>query len=106
MSVSRFFIDRPVAAVVLSALIVIAGGLSLGRLPLTEYPRVTPPTVVVRAAYPGANPEAIADTVAAPLEQAINGVDGMLYMGSQAAGDDSLPPKRHLRSLWLSSTDN
>jgi gold/copper resistance efflux pump len=90
MSVSRFFIDRPVAAVVLSALIVIAGGLSLGRLPLTEYPRVTPPTVVVRAAYPGANPEAIADTVAAPLEQAINGVDGMLYMGSQAAGDGSL----------------
>ncbi|BCS35693.1 resistance-nodulation-cell division efflux transporter [Luteitalea sp. TBR-22] len=90
MNVSRYFIDRPVGAIVLSGLIVIAGALSLGRLPLTEYPRVTPPTVVVRAAYPGASPEAIADTVAAPLEQAINGVDGMLYMGSQAAGDGSL----------------
>jgi len=90
MNLSRFFIDRPIAAVVLSAMTVIAGAMSLGRLPLTEYPQVTPPTVQVRAAYPGANPTVIADTVAAPLEQEINGVDGMLYMGSQAAGDGSL----------------
>jgi gold/copper resistance efflux pump len=90
MNVSRFFIDRPIAAVVLSAMIVIAGALSLGRLPLTEYPQVTPPTVVVRAAYPGANPRVIAETVAAPLEQEINGVDGMLYMSSQASGNGGL----------------
>src|SRR5918995_5005695 len=87
MNLSRFFIDRPIAAVVLSAMIVIAGALSLGRLPLTEYPQVTPPTVIVRAAYPGANPKVIAETVAAPLEQEINGLEGMLYMGSQASGN-------------------
>jgi gold/copper resistance efflux pump len=90
MTLSRFFIDRPIAAIVLSATIVIAGAMTLGRLPLTEYPQVTPPTVVVRASYPGANPQVIAETVAAPLEQEINGVDGMLYMSSQAAGDGSL----------------
>jgi gold/copper resistance efflux pump len=90
MNLSRFFIDRPIAAVVLSALFVIAGAMSLGRLPLTEYPQVTPPTVVVRAMYPGANPSVISSTVAAPLEQEINGVDGMLYMSSQASGDGSL----------------
>jgi gold/copper resistance efflux pump len=90
MNVSRFFIDRPIAAVVLSALIVIAGALGFGGLPLTEYPQVTPPTVVVRAAYPGANPKVIAETVAAPLEQEINGVEGMLYMSSQASGNGSL----------------
>jgi gold/copper resistance efflux pump len=90
MNLSRFFIDRPIAALVLSALIVIAGVMSLGRLPLTEYPRVTPPTVVVRASYPGANPKVIAETVAAPLEQEINGVEGMLYMASQASSDGSL----------------
>jgi gold/copper resistance efflux pump len=90
MNVSRFFIDRPIAAIVLSVAIVIAGLLSLGQLPLTEYPQVTPPTVVVRAMYPGANPQVIATAVAAPLEQEINGVEGMLYMGSQASSDGSL----------------
>jgi gold/copper resistance efflux pump len=87
MNLSRFFIERPIAAIVLSGMIVIAGLLSLGSLPLTEYPQVTPPTVVVRAAYPGANPKVIAETVATPLEQEINGVEGMLYMGSQASGN-------------------
>ncbi|MDP1572605.1 MAG: multidrug efflux RND transporter permease subunit [Vicinamibacterales bacterium] len=90
MNLPAFFIDRPIAAVVLSAMIVMAGALSLGQLPLTEYPQVTPPTVVVRASYPGANPTVMADTVAAPLEQEINGVDGMLYMSSQASSDGSL----------------
>jgi gold/copper resistance efflux pump len=83
----RFFIDRPVFAVVISLLTVIAGLLAMGRLPLAEYPSVMPPTVVVRASYPGANPKVIAETVAAPLEQEINGVDGMLYMGSQSTSD-------------------
>jgi gold/copper resistance efflux pump len=87
MNISRVFIERPIAAVVLSGLIVIAGALSLGRLPLTEYPQVSPPTVVVRAAYPGANPTVIAQTVATPLEQEINGAEGMLYMSSQSSGN-------------------
>jgi gold/copper resistance efflux pump len=87
VNVIRFFIDRPIFAVVLSLLTVIAGLMSMGRLPLAEYPTVMPPTVVVRAAYPGANPQVIAETVAAPLEQEVNGVDGMLYMGSQSTGD-------------------
>ena len=90
MNLSRFFIDRPIAAIVLSVAMVVAGLLSVGRLPLTEYPRVAPPTVVVRAAYPGANPQVIATAVAAPLEQEINGVEGMLYMGSQASSDGTL----------------
>lgn len=83
----RFFVDRPIFAVVLSVLMLIAGGLALLKLPLSEYPSVTPPTVQVSAAYPGANPQIIAETVASPLEQAINGVEGMLYMSSQAATD-------------------
>jgi multidrug efflux pump len=87
MSFSRFFIDRPIFAAVLSLLIVVGGALSLLRLPISEYPSVVPPTVVVRATYPGANPKVIAETVASPLEQQINGVEGMLYMGSQSTSD-------------------
>ena len=87
MRFSHFFVDRPIFAVVLSVLLLLLGGLALGQLPLSEYPAVTPPTVVVRAAYPGANPETIGTTVAAPLEQEINGVEGMLYMGSQSTTD-------------------
>lgn len=87
MKFPRFFVDRPIFAVVLSVLMLIAGGLALLRLPLSEYPAVTPPTVQVTALYPGANPKVISETVAAPLEQAINGVEGMLYMSSQAALD-------------------
>ena len=87
MNIPRFFVDRPIFAVVLSVLMLIAGGLTLLKLPLSEYPQVTPPTVQVTASYPGANPQVIAETVAAPLEQAINGVENMLYMGSQAATD-------------------
>jgi multidrug efflux pump len=87
MSFSRFFIDRPIFAAVLSLLILVGGALSLLRLPISEYPSVVPPTVVVRATYPGANPKVIAETVASPLEQQINGVEGMLYMGSQSTAD-------------------
>jgi gold/copper resistance efflux pump len=87
MNFPRFFIDRPIFAIVLSVLLLIAGLLALLRLPLSEYPAVAPPTVTVAAAYPGASPEVIAETVASPIEQAVNGVEGMLYMSSQAATD-------------------
>jgi gold/copper resistance efflux pump len=90
MNFSSYFIRRPIVAIVLSLLIIIAGGLAFFGLPLTEYPQVTPTTVAVRASYPGADPEVIAETVAAPLEQAINGVQDMLYMSSQAATDGRL----------------
>src|SRR5471030_275881 len=87
MNISKFFIDRPIFAGVLSVLILLAGVLSVFKLPISEYPEVVPPSVVVRAQYPGANPKVIAETVAAPLEEAINGVEGMIYMGSQANTD-------------------
>jgi len=87
MTFPRFFIDRPIFAIVLSILMVIAGTVAFFQLPLSEYPAVTPPTVQVSAAYPGANPKVIAETVAAPLEQAITGVEGMLYMSSQSTTD-------------------
>ncbi|MEN4240351.1 multidrug efflux RND transporter permease subunit [Serratia marcescens] len=87
MTFPRFFIKRPIFAIVLSILTLIAGTVALFQLPLSEYPAVTPPTVQVTASYPGANPKVIAETVAAPLEQAITGVEGMLYMSSQAATD-------------------
>ncbi len=90
MNLSKFFIDRPVFAAVLSALIFVAGLLALGNLPISEYPEVVPPTVVVRAQYPGANPKVIAETVATPIEEAINGVENMLYMGSQATTDGQM----------------
>ncbi|EBG0062690.1 efflux RND transporter permease subunit [Salmonella enterica] len=87
MSFPHFFIRRPVFAVVLSVFIVVAGFLAYFQLPLSEYPSVTPPTVQVTTSYPGATPSVIAETVAAPIEQAINGVEGMLYMSSQMAVD-------------------
>lgn len=90
MNISRFFIDRPIFAGVLSALILLAGLLSVFQLPISEYPEVVPPTVVVRAQYPGANPKVIAESVAAPLEESINGVENMLYMQSQANSDGTL----------------
>lgn len=87
MTFPRFFIDRPIFAIVLSVLMVLAGIVAFFQLPLSEYPAVTPPTVQVTASYPGANPKVIGETVAAPLEQAITGVEGMLYMSSQSATD-------------------
>ena len=90
MKLTNFFIDRPIFAAVLSAFITIAGAIALFQLPISEYPEVVPPSVVVRAAYPGANPKVVADTVAAPLEQEIVGVEDMLYMSSQTTMDGSL----------------
>ena len=90
MNFSRFFIDKPIFAAVLSIIIFVAGLLSIFKLPISEYPDVVPPTVVVRAQYPGANPKIIAETVAAPLEEQINGVENMLYMSSQATSDGAL----------------
>jgi multidrug efflux pump len=87
MKLSQFFISRPIFAGVLSALIFLAGLIALPKLPISEYPEVVPPTVVVKATYPGANPKVIAETVASPLEQSINGVEGMLYQSSQATAD-------------------
>jgi multidrug efflux pump len=90
MNISRFFIDRPIFAGVLSTLILLAGVIAMFQLPISEYPEVVPPSVVVYASYPGANPKVIADTVAAPLEEQINGVEGMLYMQSQASSDGNM----------------
>jgi len=87
MNFSHYFIKRPIFAGVLSIAIFIMGLLAMFKLPISEYPEVVPPTIVVKATYPGANPKTIAETVASPLEQAINGVEGSLYMFSQATGD-------------------
>ncbi|MQA29481.1 MAG: multidrug efflux RND transporter permease subunit [Luteitalea sp.] len=90
MRLSRFFIDRPIFAGVLSLIIFIVGAIALTRLPISEYPEVVPPTVVVRAIYPGANPRVTAETVASPLEQQITGVEGMLYVTSQSTADGAM----------------
>ncbi len=86
---SRFFIDRPIFASVLSIVITLTGGIVLFTLPVTQYPEITPPTVEVSAVYSGANAQVVADTVAAPIEQQVNGVEGMLYMSSQCTNDGS-----------------
>src|ERR1700737_1966633 len=90
MTLSRFFIDRPIFAGVISILIFLAGVVSVFQLPISEYPEVVPPTVVVKAQFPGANPKVIAETVASPLEEQINGTEDMLYMFSQASSDGLL----------------
>src|SRR5882762_6562419 len=86
---ARFFIDRPVLAWVISIVIILLGALAAVLLPIAEYPEITPPTVQVTARYPGANAQVIADTVAAPIEQQVVGVEGMLYMSSQSNNDGS-----------------
>ncbi|MFT8246717.1 efflux RND transporter permease subunit [Roseomonas sp. BN140053] len=90
MRLARFFIDRPVFAAVISIAITLVGAIAVLRLPIGEYPDIAPPSVTVTATYPGASAQVVAETVATPLEQEINGVDGMLYVGSQSTGDGRL----------------
>ena len=90
MNLSKFFIDRPIFAGVISVIIFLAGLIAMTQLPISEYPEVVPPSVVVTAQFPGANPQTIAETVATPLEEQINGTENMLYMGSSAASDGTL----------------
>ena len=84
MKFAYFFIDRPVFAAVLSILTVIVGAISIFTLPIAQYPDIAPPTVTVACAYPGANAKTVAETVATPIEEQVNGVEGMLYMSSQS----------------------
>src|ERR1700727_1576096 len=84
---SRFFINRPIFASVMSIIITLGGGIALFTLPIAQYPEITPPTVEVSAYYPGANAQVVADTVAAPIEQQVNGVENMMYMSSQCTND-------------------
>src|SRR6202789_2193150 len=90
MNLSKFFIDRPIFAGVISVMIFLAGLIAMPQLPISEYPEVVPPSIVVKAEFPGANPNVIAQTVATPLEEQINGTENMLYMFSQAASDGTL----------------
>src|ERR1041384_3336936 len=90
MRFSRFFIDRPVFAAVISVIVVLLGAFAYPTLPVAQYPEIAPPTITVTATYPGASAEVIADTVATPLEQEINGVEDMMYMSSSSTSDGLL----------------
>src|SRR6267154_6383891 len=85
--ISRFFIDRPIFATVISVVITLAGLVALWYLPVAQYPEITPPTVLVTALYPGANAKTVRDTVAAPIEEQVSGVEGMMYMSSRCTND-------------------
>src|SRR5438094_10085964 len=87
---SHLFIDRPIFATVLSIVIVIVGGVALTQLPIAQYPEVAPPTITVTANYPGANAKVVADTVATPIEQEVNGVENMIYMSSRCTNDGQM----------------
>ncbi len=94
---SHFFIDRPIFATVVSVVITLTGAIALVGLPIAQYPQITPPSIQVSIVYPGASAQVVADTVAAPIEQQVNGVEGMLYMSSQMGNDGSYSLTRHLR---------
>src|ERR1700739_461101 len=86
---SHFFIERPIFASVLSIVITLAGAVAAFNLPIAQYPQITPPSIMVMCNYPGANAQVVADSIAAPIEQQINGVEGMMYMVSQSNNDGS-----------------
>jgi len=90
MRMSRFFIDRPIFATVISIFLMIVGGIAYFTLPVAQFPEIVPPTVQINATYPGAAAETVADTVAAVIEQEVNGVEGMIYMSSQSTGDGAI----------------
>ena len=95
---AHFFIDRPIFASVLSILIVLVGGLALIKLPIAQYPEIAPPTVVINATYSGANAQVVAETVATPIEQEVNGVEDMLYMSSQSHQQRQHGPHHYLQT--------
>ena len=90
MRFAHFFIERPVFACVLSIVTIIVGAIAIFTLPVAQYPEIAPPTVTVSTSYPGANAKTVAETVATPIEEQINGVEGMLYMSSQNTNDGSM----------------
>src|SRR5271166_154803 len=87
---ARFFVDRPVFATVISVVIIVVGLVALVMLPIAQYPEIAPPTITVTASYPGASAKVVADTVAAPIEQEVNGVENMIYMSSRSTNDGQM----------------
>src|SRR5206468_7913989 len=90
MRFAHFFVDRPIFASVVSIVLLILGGIAYTQLPVAQYPEIAPPTIVVRASYPGADADTVAKTVATPIEQEVNGVEGMLYMSSYSTSTGSM----------------
>lgn len=100
---SRFFIERPIFAIVIAVAMVLAGALTFSSLPIAQYPDITPPTVMVSASYPGADAQTVAETVGVPIEQQVNGVEGMMYMSSRRALTVHIPLRSHLRKAPTST---